>query len=47
MFYYLHTFKVSSGKDQRVVQKVYTEEDVAKENHLLLGGTLLKLQEVE
>ena len=47
MFYYYHTFKVSSGKDQKEVQKVYTDADVAAENLILLGGTIVKLQEVQ
>lgn len=47
MFYYFHSFMISSGKDQKEVQKVYTDADVAAENLLLLGGKLIKLQEVE
>lgn len=47
MLYYLHKFKLSSGKDHKFVTKVYESEKVASENHKLTGGTLKVLKEVE
>lgn len=47
MFYFYHTYKVSSGKDQKVIKKIYTDEKEAKEHHLLMGGVMLTLKEVE
>lgn len=45
MIKYIHTFRVSSGKDYKVVTKVYTGSlQEARENLLLLGG---KLEQVE
>lgn len=45
--YYFHTYKVSSGKDQKVIKKIYTDEKEAKEHHLLMGGKMVTLKEVE
>lgn len=47
MLYYYHTYKVSSGKDQKTISKIYLDEKVAQENHLLMGGVMKVLQEVE
>lgn len=46
MIVYYHVFKISSGKDHKFVSKVYVDEEVAKENHLLLGGVLRVMKEV-
>lgn len=46
MTYFYHKFKVSSGKDMKTITKVYEDEKVARENHLLLGGELKVLKEV-
>ncbi|WHS68306.1 hypothetical protein [Lundtoftevirus Lu221] len=45
--YYYHAFLISSGKDQKVVQKVYEDEAEAKMNHKLLGGALMQLVALE
>lgn len=45
-FFWLHTFYVSSGKDKKLIQKIYSDEKVAEENLVLMGGALNKLVEV-
>lgn len=40
MIKYIHTFKVSSGKGQKKIGKVYEDLETAKEQHKLLGGKL-------
>ncbi|AFC22042.1 hypothetical protein GAP52_049 [Cronobacter phage vB_CsaP_GAP52] len=45
-FYWLHSFLVSSGKDKKLIQKIYSDEKVANENLVLMGGALNKLVEV-
>lgn len=47
MFYYYHTYYISSGKDRKLIKKVYTDEKVASENLCLMGGNMIKLQPVE
>lgn len=44
-FYWLHSF-VSSGKEHKLIQKIYDDEKVANENLVLMGGALNKLVEV-
>lgn len=44
MIKYIHTFRVSSGKGYKVIEKVYTERNEAYEKHQLIGG---KLETVE
>lgn len=47
MLYYYHKYKVSSGKEHRIITKIYESEKDAVENHILLGGTVKVLKEVE
>lgn len=46
MFYWMHSYKLSSGKNSRVHNTIHTDEAKAQENLTLMGGTLIKLQEV-
>lgn len=46
MFYYYHAYMVSSGKDHKLIEKIYTDPAVAQENLLLMGGIMKKLKEV-
>lgn len=47
MIYYYHIYKVSSGKDHKFIEKIYSDEEVAKENLLLMGGVMKILKEVD
>lgn len=47
MFYWMHSYKLSSGKNSRVHSTIHTDETKARENLILMGGELKKLQEVE
>lgn len=46
MIFYYHVFKVSSGKEYKFVEKIYSDEEVAKENLILMGGVMRILKEV-
>jgi len=45
-YMFIHTFKVSSGKEHKEITKVYYSSVVALENHKLLGGDLLLMKVV-
>lgn len=44
--YWLHSFLISSGKERKLIQKIYSDKDVADENLVLMGGALNELVEV-
>lgn len=47
MLYYYHKYKLSSGKEYRTIVKIYESEKESIENHILLGGVVKALKEVE
>lgn len=44
--WYIHQFKVSSGKTHKVITKAYRDKQKATENYMLLGGVIYQTKEL-